>query len=51
MLERDHKVIVALAAWEWIAVATGSFETSSRIALNVPQLVTGHVVLLSLIHI
>jgi len=45
MLARAHKVILAVAAWEWITLATGAFETSSRIALNVPKFGTAHSVL------
>src|SRR5947209_15669647 len=45
MLERGHRVVVAIAVLEWLAVATGAFQTSSRIALNAPQLATAHVIL------
>jgi hypothetical protein len=45
MQQSGHRVIVAIAVWEWIAVATGAFQSSFRIALNVPQLGTAHVVL------
>jgi hypothetical protein len=45
MLERAHKVILAIAVSEWITLATGAFETSSRIALNVPKFGTVHVAL------
>lgn len=45
MKARSHGLIVAIAVWEWIGIATGAFQTSSRIALNAPQLATVHAVL------
>src|ERR1044071_8917899 len=45
MPERGHKFIVAVAVCEWIALAMGAFQTSSRIALNARQLGTAHLVL------
>ena len=44
MPEHRHRVIVAVAVLEWIALATGAFQSSSRIALNVAQLGTEHIV-------
>jgi hypothetical protein len=43
--EREHKVIVAVTVWVLIAIATGAFQSSARIALNVRQPGTAHVVL------
>jgi len=43
--QRAHRFIVAAAAWEWIAVATGAFQSSSRIALNVSRSGSAHLVL------
>jgi hypothetical protein len=44
MKERSHGLIVAIAVWEWIVIATGAFQSSSRIALNLAQLGAVHVV-------
>jgi heme A synthase len=44
MPQRGHRYIVAIAAWEWIALATGAFQSSSRITLNVTQLGVVHLV-------
>jgi hypothetical protein len=44
MSERGHRFIVTVAVWVWIAMATGAFQSSSRIALNVAQLGTEHIV-------
>src|SRR5579883_128408 len=44
MPQRAHQAIVAVAVWEWIALATGAYQTSSRIALNTGQLGTVHAI-------
>src|SRR5215472_11075808 len=44
MSERGHRFIVTVAVLIWIAIATGAFQSSSRIALNVAQLGTAHLV-------
>lgn len=45
MPAKGHRFIVAAAVWEWIAVATGAFQSSSRIAQNVPALRAEHTAL------
>ena len=45
MSERGHRFIVTVALLAWIAIATGAFQSSSRIGLHVAQPGTAHVIL------